>query len=180
MATNNDISKQATALTSKLEKAVAGMTSSWPSAQTSLVVLAVTYTPAQFLALLQQIAAPFQAVIAARIALQTALSVRNAALPNASSIVDAFYAVLPQYLPAGSAAVESFGSKPKKARTPLTVEQKQAAAVKRAATRAARHIMGKNQRKAILAPAPAAAPAAAVIAPAAAAAPATAAVKTAS
>jgi hypothetical protein len=157
MATPSEISKQATALTTKLQKAINGMTSSWPSTQTTLVVMAVSYTPAQFLAKLQQVAAPFFAAVAARLAYESALSVRNAALPDAAAFVEAFYAVLPQYLPAGSADVTSFGGKPKKARTPLTVEKKQAAAVKRAATRAARHIMGKKQRKAIQAPASAAA-----------------------
>jgi len=158
MTTQHNISARATEVTNKLEKAIAGMTGSWPSTQTTLVVVSVSYTPAQFLARLQQVAAPFLAVIAARIALQSALAARNAALADAAAFVDAFYAVLPQYLPVGSADVASFGSKPKRARAPLTVEQKQAAAVKRAATRAARHIMGKNQRLAIQAPAPAQAP----------------------
>ncbi len=40
-----------------------------------------------------------------------------------------------------------FGLKPKKARTPLTISQKATAAAKRKATRAARHTMGKNQKK---------------------------------
>jgi hypothetical protein len=42
-----------------------------------------------------------------------------------------------------------FGLKPKKARTPLTIQQKAAAAAKRTATRAARHTMGKNQKKVV-------------------------------
>ena len=154
MTTNHDTGSRATAVTNKLERAIAGMTNSWPEAQTTLVLLSVSYTPVQFVAKLQQVAAPFLAVIAARMALESALSARNAALADAEALVDAFYTVLPQHLPAGSADVASFGSKPKKARQPLTVEQKQAAAAKRAATRAARHIMGKNQRLAIQAPAP--------------------------
>jgi hypothetical protein len=42
-----------------------------------------------------------------------------------------------------------FGLKPKKAPTPLTIEQKAAAAAKRAATRAARRTMGAKQKKAV-------------------------------
>jgi hypothetical protein len=42
-----------------------------------------------------------------------------------------------------------FGVPPKKAPTPLTVEQKAAAAAKRSATRAARHTMGTKQRQAV-------------------------------
>jgi hypothetical protein len=40
-----------------------------------------------------------------------------------------------------------FGLKPRKMKTPLTIEQKAAAAAKRKATRAARHTMGTSQKK---------------------------------
>ena len=40
-----------------------------------------------------------------------------------------------------------FGLQPKKTSTPLTIDQKAAAAAKRAATRAARHTMGTKQKK---------------------------------
>jgi len=42
-----------------------------------------------------------------------------------------------------------FGIQPPKVRVPLTVEAKAAAAAKRAATRAARHTMGSQQKKAV-------------------------------
>jgi hypothetical protein len=74
-------------------------------------------------------------------------------LPGAAELIHAFFTVLPQYLPKGSADVTKFGAKQKKPRRPLTVDQKKAANQKRAATRAARHIMGKKQRQAIHAPA---------------------------
>jgi hypothetical protein len=48
--------------------------------------------------------------------------------------------------------LEDFGIAPRKVRTPLTAEQKAAAAVKRQATRQARHIVGKKQRAKIHAP----------------------------
>ncbi len=60
----------------------------------------------------------------------------------------------------------NFGLKPKKTRTPLTIDQMAAAAAKRTATRASRHTMGTKQRKdvkgtitTIVTPQPAAAPA---------------------
>jgi hypothetical protein len=137
---------QANSVTNKLQKAIAGMNGAWPTAQTTIVVLTVVYTPAQLIAKLQQVLSPFTAASDAKIAYQSALATRNAALPDAAAFIEAFFTVLPQYLPAGSASVSSFGSKPRKARTPLTVEQKQAALVKREATRKARGIMGKKQR----------------------------------
>jgi hypothetical protein len=159
----SNVSTQATKVTNRLQQAIAGMQSNWPTTQTTLVVLMISYTPAQLVAKLQQVAAPLLAAIAAKIAYNSALAARNAALPDALAFIDAFFSVLPQYFPPGSAELTTFGRKPPKARTPLTVEQKQAAAAKRAATRAARHIMGDKQRKAIKAtpPAPAAPPAAA-------------------
>jgi hypothetical protein len=42
-----------------------------------------------------------------------------------------------------------FGLRPKKAPTPLTVEEKAAAAAKRKATRVARNTMGSQQKKAV-------------------------------
>ena len=45
-----------------------------------------------------------------------------------------------------------FGLSPRKATTPLTAEQKAVASAKRKATRAARHVMGSKQRKAVTAP----------------------------
>jgi hypothetical protein len=44
------------------------------------------------------------------------------------------------------ASLADFGLNPKKARTPLTIEEKAAAAAKRKATRAARHTMGSKQK----------------------------------
>ena len=155
----------------KLTKAIAGM-AGWPAAQPTIVVQQVAYTPAQLVTKLEQVVAPLQAVITARANLNTALSVRDEALPDAAAFIAAFFAVLPQYLPAGT-DVTTFGDKPKKPRAKPTAAQKAASNVKRNATRAARHIMGKKQRLAIQAPAPTAPPSATT-----ATAPATAAVKT--
>jgi hypothetical protein len=49
--------------------------------------------------------------------------------------------------------LEDFGIAPRKVPTPMTAEQKAAALVKRKATRAARHIVGKKERAKIQAPA---------------------------
>jgi hypothetical protein len=149
----NDITmeKQAAAILKRLEQAIEGMANDWPASQQAIVYEQNTYTPAQFAAKLQQAAVPLQAVPGARSALRTALNNRTAALPDAVTLIDGFYALLPQYLPPG-ADVTKFGSKTKKPRTPQTAEQKAAANAKRTATRAARHIMGKKQRQAIKAP----------------------------
>jgi hypothetical protein len=152
MATNES-GPRANEVTDLYTKAINGMATSWPANQPNLIIQTVTYTPATFTTKLQAMAAPLFAAVAAKLALETALAARDEALPDAAALIVAFFAVLPQYLPAGSADVAAFGAKPKKARKQLTVEQKQVAAQKREATRLARHIMGKNQRLAIKAPA---------------------------
>jgi hypothetical protein len=135
-------------------KAIAGMEQDWPNNQPTIVLQGVSYTSAQFLAKLEEMDGPFQAVADAHSALRTALAVRSDVLPDAAEFIRDFYSVLAQYLPKGSAAVTKFGAKTKKQRAALSVEAKVSANAKRQATRAARHIMGKKQRSAIKAPAP--------------------------
>jgi hypothetical protein len=143
--------KEAATVLEQLSQAIDGMESEWPADQKSIVYQQVTYTPAQFTDKLKQALAPLQAVPDARSALQTAIKNRRPALPGALALVNGFYSILAQYLPPG-ADVTKFGAKVKKARKPLTAEEKTAANEKRTATRAARHIMGPKQRKAIKAP----------------------------
>jgi hypothetical protein len=127
----------------------AGMKSSWPPGQQTIVIDQQAYTPAQFEAKIDSALAPFQGVVDARTVLRTALRNRADALPGAEKLVSAFYAVLPQYIGSNNADQEKFGKQPPKARAPRTAEQKAEAAAKAKATRAARHTMGKNQKKAI-------------------------------
>ena len=145
---DNSSDKQAAAVLSDFNRAITGVEGSWPAAQTTILLQQVAYTPATLVTKLQEEAAPLQAVVDARSTLVSALTNRRTAMPGAVQFIEGFFASLPQYLPPG-ADVSKFGAKPKKARTPLTAEQKVAANTKRTATRAARHIMGKKQRAAI-------------------------------
>jgi hypothetical protein len=138
-----------------LTSILAGMKAAWPAAQATVVVEGQAYTPAQFEAQVGTVLAPYQAVVDAHGALETALKNRADAAPSATRFVAGFYAVLPQYLGSNSAEIATFGKALAKPRAPLTVEQKVAAAAKAKATRAARHTMGKKQRKAITGQSPA-------------------------
>jgi hypothetical protein len=143
--------KEASSLIKQFELAIDGLANDWPSTQQTIVYQQATYTPAQLGAKLKAALAPLQAVPDARSALKTALANRLASLPDAIALLDGLYAILPQYLPAG-ADTTKFGAKAKKVRKQPTAEEKTASNAKRAATRTARHIMGKKQRKAIKAP----------------------------
>ncbi len=68
-------------------------------------------------------------------------------------VLGAFQAFVVNRFGNAPSTLEDFGIAPRKVRTPLTAEQKAAAAVQRKATRAARHIVGKKQRAKIKAPA---------------------------
>lgn len=157
---NDDtMEKEASTLIKQIGQAIDGLTNDWPAAQQAIVYQQTTYTPAQLVAKLKAALEPLQAVLDGRSALKTAIANRLVALPDVIALVNGFYAILPQYLPAG-ADTTKFGAKAKKARKQQTAEEKTASNAKRAATRAARHIMGKNQRKAIkVPPAPATPPA---------------------
>ena len=68
-------------------------------------------------------------------------------------VLGAFHAFVVNRFGNAPSTLEDFGIAPRKVPTPLTAEQKAAAAVKRKATRQARHIVGKKQRAKIQAPA---------------------------
>jgi hypothetical protein len=145
---NSSDNRNQTEILASYEALLQGLATAWPASQTSILLQQTTYTVPQFTAKVQSVMAPLQAVVNARSALKTAIDDRTVAMPGIVQFLAGVYAVLPQYLGA-TADLTKFGKKPAKARQPLTTEQRAAANAKAAATRAARHTMGKNQKKAI-------------------------------
>jgi hypothetical protein len=145
--------REAAAILAKFDKAILGV-STLPATQ-QIVYKQATYTPVTFVPVLQAGAAPLRAVVTARSALTTALNNRHETFEDSVALINAFFTMLPQILPPGT-DVTQFGAEPHKPREEPTAEQKVVSNQKREATRAARHIMGKKQRKAIQAPAAAA------------------------
>jgi hypothetical protein len=114
-----------------------------------LIVAGSTLTPAEFTAQLQAIVNLRADVDAARAQTQAALARLHAQMPARRVMLDAAVSFVRGAFGTAPDVLADFGLSPKKDRTPLTVEQKAAAAVKRAATRKARHVMGSKQRKAV-------------------------------
>jgi hypothetical protein len=114
-----------------------------------LVIAGKTVTPAQATTQLQAIVQSFADVDAARASLEAKLAAVHAAAPTRRVFLDAFVACVRAAFGTSPDVLADFGLKPKKARTPLTVEQKASAAAKRKATRAARHTMGSQQKKTV-------------------------------
>jgi len=106
-----------------------------------------TFTPAQVEASLQTLADLRSAVDAAKAATKAKLADEQAQAPSLRIQMDAYVTFVKASFGNSPDVLADFGLAPKKARTPLTVAQKAAAAAKRTATRAARHTMGKVQKK---------------------------------
>jgi hypothetical protein len=108
-----------------------------------------SFTPAQVTAQLQAIVNLRNDVDAAKGSLKAKLAAEKADMPALRLFLDAYVSFVKATFSKSPDVLADFGLQPKKARTPLTTEQKAVAAAKRQATRAARHVMGTKQRKAV-------------------------------
>ena len=107
------------------------------------------YTQPQLLARIDAMLLLFEKSELAKSSANAAVLAFNEALPANREWVVALTAVARQTLGVRSPQLIAFGLKPKGQRAPQTAQQKALAAVKRNATRKARHVMGKRQRAAI-------------------------------
>jgi hypothetical protein len=115
---------------------------------TQLTLLGSAYTPADLAAKLQSVVTLRSDVDAAKATTKAKLAAEAANMPSLRALMSATATYVKAAYGNAPDILADFGIQPK-ARVPLTVEAKVAAAAKRAATRAARHTMGKQQKKAI-------------------------------
>jgi hypothetical protein len=115
---------------------------------TSVTFLGSSFTPAQITSKLQSIVTLRSDVDDAKAATTAKLAAEASQLPALHGFVTAYESYLRGVYGSQPDVLAQFGLKPKKARTPATVEAKAAAVAKRTATRAARHTMGSVQKKA--------------------------------
>jgi hypothetical protein len=131
----------AESLIAGVEKRLAGVT--------QVLLAGGVFTPAQIVSELQKLVTMRADVEAARTATQEKVEVERAAAPS----IRAFMSTVVQYVRAAygnrAEVLADFGLAPKKAHTPLTVEQKVAAAAKREATRVARGTKSAKAKKGI-------------------------------
>ena len=105
-----------------------------------------SFTPAQVEAFLQTLIDLRTAVQGAQAVAKAKIVAEAAQAPSLRSQMAAFVAYVKATFGSSPDALADFGLKPKKTRTPLTIDQLAAAAAKRAATRAARHTMGPKEK----------------------------------
>jgi hypothetical protein len=106
-----------------------------------------TFTPAQITTSLQTLVDLRSAVDEAKAATKAKVVAEATQAPSLRTEMDAYVSYVKVTFGNAPDVLADFGLKPKKAKTPLTSSEKAAAAAKRAATRAARHTMGTQQKK---------------------------------
>jgi type I site-specific restriction endonuclease len=123
----------------------------------SLVLSAVTYTPAQLQTLLQTYATALQALQALHAQLTAAVKSDRASAVQIDALLRALESLVSNLFGETSEKLADFGFSPRKV-SPMKVATKAQALAKSKATRAARHTMGSKQKAAItgdtLAPTP--------------------------
>jgi hypothetical protein len=134
------VSALATQLIAGTNKRLAGTT--------QILVAGSSYTPAQAIEKLQAIVNLRSDVDVAKASTKAKLATEKADMPALRAFMGAFVTFVKAAFSSQPDALADFGLHPK-ARTPLTVEQKTAAAAKRKATRAARNTMGSEQKKSV-------------------------------
>ena len=141
-------SRSQSTVVGRAEKLSAGAQKHFASA-TSLAVAGASLTPAQVQANLQSLVTLLTDVDTAKASTKAKLAAVKSQAPALRTFVGAFESFVRATFGNLPDVLADFGLTPKKARAPLTVEQKAAAAAKRKATRAARGTKGSQQKKAV-------------------------------
>jgi hypothetical protein len=115
---------------------------------TQVMFASGSFTPAQVTAQLQALVNLRNDVNAAKATTKAKLAAEKADMPTLRIFMGAFVALVKAMYSKSPDVLADFGLHPK-ARTPLTVEAKAAAAAKSKATRSARHTMGSRQKKGV-------------------------------
>ena len=115
---------------------------------TQVALLGGSFTPDQIASKIQLLVNLRADVVAARATTKAKIANEVAQTPALRTFIGAFELHVKAAFGSSPDVLADFGIAPK-ARAPLTVEAKAAAAAKRAATRAARHPMGSKQKKGI-------------------------------
>jgi len=145
MPTGSKKTKDA-ALASKL---VAGIGKHFPTAS-SLAFGSASLTPAEVTQRLQTLVNLRSSVNDAKATTKAKVATENAQAPALAGQMADLVSFVRSTFSKSPDVLADFGLAPRKVSTPLTVEQKAAAAAKRASTRKARMTMGKVQKKAVV------------------------------
>jgi hypothetical protein len=127
------------------EQLIAG-TNKHLASTTQIMVAGGSFTATQVIEKLQSLVKLRTDVDAAKASTQAKLVAEKTDMAPLRTFMGAFVAFLKAAYPNSPDVLADFGLHPRKSPTPLTADAKAAAAAKRKATRAARHVMGSKQR----------------------------------
>lgn len=127
----------------------AGTTKHYPNAKQQLTIGGVSYTVSQVNANLQQIGTLRAATTSAQASAKAKVATETAQLPPLLLFMSAYVAFVRATFGNQPDVLADFGIPPKKARTPMTTEQKAASKAKAEATREARGTKGPKAKLAI-------------------------------
>jgi hypothetical protein len=134
---------------SRTKKLVVGTNKHFPNGNDKLEFGGESSTVTATVAKLQTFVDLRDAVDAAKAAAKAKIQAEHAQSPVLLALVDAYVAFLRARFGDAPDILADFGLSPRKAKTPMTAEEKAVAVAKRAATRKARHTMGSQQKKGV-------------------------------
>jgi hypothetical protein len=134
-------------LQTRIRKLIAGTQMHAPNA--TFAFASTTFAAPALVQLFQSLVDALDAADAARARWQDALKNANDTRAKVDPFVKDYQAFVAITYAGTPSTLADYGVTPRKAPTPLTAQQKAAAAAKRKATRAARHTMGKVQKKGV-------------------------------
>ena len=115
----------------------------------SLAFASGTHTATEIETALQAVVDLRADVEAARAALEAKIAAEKSQMATLRPLVRGFVAFVKLTFSNSPDVLADFGLRPNKTRTPLTIEQKAVASARGKSTRAARHTMGTQQKKAL-------------------------------
>jgi hypothetical protein len=137
------------ALAAQVKQFIAGANKHFPNGSQVLQVGGVTSTVSGLTGVMQAFVDNRDAVEVSKAATKAKIETERTQAPSQLAVFRAFETVIRATFGNSADVLADFGLAPHRARTPMTAEEKAVAAAKRKATRAARHTMGKNQKKTV-------------------------------
>jgi hypothetical protein len=131
----------------RVKQLILGTTKHYPNASDTLQVGGASFTVSGLTQLMQSFVNAREAVEASKAATTATVQTERTQSTARLAVIRSFETVVRGTFGTQADVLADFGLAPPKARVPLTAEQKAVAAARRAATRAARNTMGKNQKK---------------------------------
>jgi hypothetical protein len=143
----NVMSTSKSSRTSRARQMIVGIAKHFTNGSQSISVNGASLTVTALTQVLQDFVDQRQAVETARANLKAKVEIDRTRSPSQLAVIRAFDSVARGTFGNSPDVLADFGLEPRKARTSMTTEAKAVAAAKRNATRAARHTMGKNQKR---------------------------------